>query len=53
MLEELFWKNKNIPEEIKDEILLLYNLGVEVYELEYLISVRLNEIENKKILSSV
>ncbi len=41
MLEKLFKNNKRIPYEVKNEILLLYELGVEVHELEYLLSIKL------------
>jgi len=40
MLDRLF-KKKKIPYEVKNELLLLYELGVEVDELEYLMSIKL------------
>jgi len=35
--------DKEIPENVQDEIVLLYSLGVEIEELEYLIQVKFRE----------
>lgn len=42
MLERLFENKRKIPIEVKKEITFLYKLGVEIYELEYLMSVKMN-----------
>lgn len=46
-MENLFLEG--IPQEAKDEISLLYNLGIEIEELEYLIRIKFKESFNLEI----
>lgn len=41
-MEEIYL-GQEIPENVKEEISLLYGLGVEIEELEYLIKIKLKE----------
>lgn len=40
---------EGIPQNVKEEIFLLYNLGVKIEELEYLIRIKLRESFNLDI----
>lgn len=46
-MENLFLEG--IPQDAKEEIFLLYNLGVGIEELEYLIRIKLRESFNLEI----
>jgi len=46
-MENLFLEG--IPQDAKEEISLLYNLGVEIEELEYLIRIKFRESFNLEI----
>lgn len=37
-------ENLDLPEDIINEIVILYNLGVNIEELKYILSLRLNNI---------
>ncbi len=40
---------EGIPQNVKEEIFLLYNLGIEIEELEYLIRIKFKESFNLEI----
>lgn len=42
LLEEM--ENMELPEDIKNEIVLLYNLGVGIEDLKYFLAMRANRI---------
>jgi hypothetical protein len=46
-MENLFLEG--IPQDAKEEISLLYNLGIEIEELEYLIRIKFKESFNLEI----
>ena len=45
-MEKIFedMENMELPEDIRNEIILLYNLGVGIEDLKYFLELRLNRI---------
>jgi len=45
-MEKIFeeMENMELPEDIRSEIILLYNLGVSIEDLKYFLEMRLNRV---------
>jgi len=46
-MSQYFFSKKIFPKEFKQEISTLYELGLDIYEIEYIVNLRMREIDLK------